>query len=104
MKITKVIKQGEIRWRVNDPNGPEGKRQRKFFATWEEAEHFTKDCVAETKAYGVEFGSIPPKERAGTPLLLVTNRPEQTRLVLKPTRHRNSTALPRRCNSTTVRS
>ncbi len=35
MKITKVKHHYQIRFRVNEPNGPNGKRQRKFFDTRE---------------------------------------------------------------------
>jgi integrase len=65
MKISKVIKNGEARWRVNDPNGPNGKRQRKFFETKDAAEAYAKERSTDTKAYGVEFTTIPAKERAG---------------------------------------
>jgi len=65
MKITKVNKNGELRWRVNDPNGPNGKRQRKFFETKEAAEAYVKERSANAKAYGVKFTTIPAKERAG---------------------------------------
>jgi hypothetical protein len=33
MKIKRVVHHGKIRWRVNDPRGANGKRQRKFFET-----------------------------------------------------------------------
>ena len=33
MKITKAINHGQTRYRVNEPQGPDGKRQRKFFDT-----------------------------------------------------------------------
>jgi len=35
MKIAKVIHHGQTRYRVNDPSGPDGKRQPKFFDTRE---------------------------------------------------------------------
>jgi hypothetical protein len=38
MKIKKTVHNGRIRWRVNDPHGTNGKRQRKFFETKESAE------------------------------------------------------------------
>jgi len=64
VKISKVIKHGQTRWRVNDPNGPDGKRQRKFFETKEAAETYVKERTAETKAFGVHFTTIPANERA----------------------------------------
>jgi hypothetical protein len=42
MKIKKVVHHGKVRWRVNDPRGTDGKRQRKFFETKEAAERFCK--------------------------------------------------------------
>jgi hypothetical protein len=33
MKITKPMHHGKFRWRINNPCGPNGKRQRKFFET-----------------------------------------------------------------------
>jgi hypothetical protein len=64
MKIKKVIHHGRIRWRVNDPRGTNGKRQRKFFETKEAAERFTRQQEADRRAYGIHFTSIPPSERA----------------------------------------
>jgi hypothetical protein len=40
MKIAKVIHHGQTRYRVNDPSGSDGKRQRKFFETREAAESY----------------------------------------------------------------
>ena len=65
MKITKVQHHGKTRYRVNDPNGQDGKRQRKFFDTREAAEKYTKKRTADTKAFGVHFTTIPANERAG---------------------------------------
>ena len=65
MKITKVLKHGNPRWRVNDPNGPDGKRQRKFFDSREAAETFIKERTKDTKAFGVHFTTISPNQRAG---------------------------------------
>jgi integrase len=65
MKITKINFRGEIRWRVNDSLGPDGKRKRTLFRTREAAEQYTKERTAETKAFGVHFTSIPANERAG---------------------------------------
>jgi hypothetical protein len=42
MKITKIVNHGQTRWRVNDSRGTDGKRQRKFFETKEDAEKFAK--------------------------------------------------------------
>lgn len=64
MKISKVSKHGKPRWLVNDASGQGGKRQRKFFATKEEAETYARERTTEKKEYGLHFGSIPPKERA----------------------------------------
>jgi hypothetical protein len=64
MKIKKVAHHGKIRWRVNDPRGTNGKRQRKFFETKEAAERFVRQQQADRHAFGVHFSSIPPSERA----------------------------------------
>jgi hypothetical protein len=64
MKIKKVKNHGIIRWRVNDPRGTSGKRQRKFFETKEAAERFARQQEADRHAYGIHFTSIPPSERA----------------------------------------
>ena len=64
MKITKITHHDQTRYRVNVPQGEDGKRQRKFFATREEAEKFAKERTADSKAYGVHFATIPPAERA----------------------------------------
>ncbi len=64
MKIKKTVHHGKIRWRVNDPRGTNGKRQRKFFETKEAAERFTRQQEADRRAYGIHFTSIPPNERA----------------------------------------
>ena len=58
MKIKKVVHHGKIRWRVNDPNGANGKRQRKFFETKESAERFTHQKIADRDAYGRHFVTI----------------------------------------------
>jgi hypothetical protein len=50
MKIKKIKNHGIIRWRVNDPRGINGKRQRKFFETKEAAERFTRQKDADRKA------------------------------------------------------
>jgi len=63
MKIKKVVNHGKTRWRVNDPSGADGKRQRKFFETKEDAERFVKEQKADRHAYGIHFTSIPPSER-----------------------------------------
>jgi hypothetical protein len=46
MKIKKIVNHGRTRWRVNDPRGANGKRQRKFFETKEAAEHFARQQEA----------------------------------------------------------
>ena len=64
MKIKKVVNHGATRWRVNDPHGTDGKRQRKFFETKEDAERFARQQEADRHAYGIHFVTIPPDERA----------------------------------------
>jgi integrase len=64
MKIKKIVNHGKTRWRVNDPRGTDGKRQRKFFETKEDAERFARQQKADRHAYGAYFVSIPPSERA----------------------------------------
>ena len=64
MKIAKVIHHGQTRYRVNDPSGPDGKRQRKFFDTREAAEAFVKDRSADKKEFGLRFVTQPPAEHA----------------------------------------
>lgn len=64
MKITKAQNHGQIRFRVNEPQGPDGKRLRKFFDTREAAESYVKERTADSKAYGIHFTTIPQQERA----------------------------------------
>ena len=64
MKIAKVIHHGQTRYRVNDPNGPDGKRQRKSFDTREAAEAYVKDRSADKQEFGLRFVTQPPAERA----------------------------------------
>jgi len=64
MKITKIVHHGKTRWRVNDPQGPDGKRQRKFFDTREDAERYSKQRKDDRRAYGIHVATIPPAERA----------------------------------------
>lgn len=64
MKVTKVVHHGQPRFRVNDPHGPDGKRQRKFFDTREAAENYVKERTDDSKAFGIHFTTIPTKERA----------------------------------------
>src|SRR5262245_59334825 len=64
MKIAKVIHHGQTRYRVNDPSGPDGKRQRKFFETREAAEAYVKDRSADKREFGLRFVTQPPAERA----------------------------------------
>jgi site-specific recombinase XerD len=64
MKIKKIVNHRKIRWRVNDPRGANGKRQRKFFETKEDAECFIRQQKADRHAYGIHFTAIPPSERA----------------------------------------
>ncbi len=64
MRVSKVNNHGQIRYRVNDSNGPGGKRQRKFFDTREAAEQYIKDRTTDQKEFGVQFVTLPPTERA----------------------------------------
>jgi len=64
MKIKKTVNHGRTRWRVNDPVSANGRRQRRFFETKEEAERFVRQQQADRNAYGIHFSSIPPSERA----------------------------------------
>ena len=64
MKITKFEYHGTVRWRVNDPQGTNGKRQRKFFESREDADRFARQQTADRKAYGIHCVTIPPRERA----------------------------------------
>jgi hypothetical protein len=60
-EVTKVLKHGQVRWRVNDASGTDGKRQRKFFETKEAAEQFVKDRTANTKNFGTLFATFPQR-------------------------------------------
>jgi hypothetical protein len=64
MKIKKIVNHGIVRWRVNDPRGLNGKRQRKFFDSKEAAEGFIRQQKADRDAFGIYFTTIPPRERA----------------------------------------
>ncbi len=64
MKITKLKHHGQIRWRVNDPHGPDGKRQRKFFDSREAADLFAKERTADRNAFGIHVTSISASDRA----------------------------------------
>src|SRR5688572_21472677 len=64
MKISKVVHNGNTRYRVNEAQGPDGKRLRKFFGTREEAELYVKQRTADARAFGVHFTTIPANERA----------------------------------------
>lgn len=64
MKISKIIHNGNVRYRVNEAQVADGKRQRKFFETRESAEQYVKERKEETRAYGVHFATIPVSERA----------------------------------------
>jgi integrase len=64
MKISKVIHCGNTRYRVNEAQGPDGKRQRKFFETREAAEEYVKERTADTRAFGIHITTIPAHERA----------------------------------------
>ena len=73
MKITKVKHHYQIRYRVNEPNGPDGKRQRKFFDSREAAERYVKERTADTRAFGVHVTTISATERAA-PLPIAINK------------------------------
>jgi len=64
VKISKVIHIGNVRYRVNEAQGPDGKRLRKFFETREAAEEYVKQRTAETRAFGIQYTTIPANERA----------------------------------------
>jgi len=46
MKISKILKHGNIRFSVNNPNGLDGERERKSFKTREAAEAYVKERTA----------------------------------------------------------
>ena len=64
MKISKIIHNGNTRYRVNEAQGPDGKRLRKFFESREAAEQYVKQRSADTRAFGIHFTTIPANERA----------------------------------------
>jgi site-specific recombinase XerD len=64
MKITKTVHNGNVRYRVNEAQGQDGKRQRKFFDSREAAEQYVKERTADTRAFGIHIGTIPASERA----------------------------------------
>ncbi len=64
MKITKALKNGVPRWRVNDSNGPHGKRQRRWFATREEAERYVRQRTDDRNSFGIWFSTMPARDRA----------------------------------------
>ena len=64
MKITKTIHIGNVRYRVNEAQGPDGKRQRKFFDSRDAAEQYVKQRTVDTRAFGIHFTTIPANERA----------------------------------------
>lgn len=64
MKISRVNHHGKTRYRVNDPHGEGGKRQRKFFETREDAEVYVKERREDVKAFGVHVATIPTEQRA----------------------------------------
>jgi hypothetical protein len=64
MKLTKITNHGKTRWRVNDATGLNGKRQRRFFESKEDAEIFVRQQKADQRAFGNHYLAIPPAERA----------------------------------------
>ena len=64
LKISKVKHNENVRYRVNEAQGQDGKRQRKFFETREAAEQYVKQRTADTRAFGIHFTTIPANERA----------------------------------------
>ena len=64
MKISKINHNGNVRYRVNEAQGQDGKRQRKFFETREAADEYVKQRTAETRAFGIHYTTIPANERA----------------------------------------
>ena len=63
MKIKKIVNHGKIRWHVNDALGKDGKRQRRFFESREDAEDFMRQLKADRRVFGNHFTAIPPSER-----------------------------------------
>jgi integrase len=64
MKVSRVIKHGNVRYSVNEAQGTGGMRQRKFFETREAAEQYVRQRTEEIKAYGIHFATISTSERA----------------------------------------
>lgn len=64
MKITKIWKNAKWQYRVNDPYGPHGKRQRRFFGTREAAERYARQRTDDRNSFGIYFACMPASERA----------------------------------------
>lgn len=64
MKITKSLKNGAVRWRVNDPQGPHGKRQRRWFPSEAEARRYVKQRTDDRNSFGIWFSTMPARDRA----------------------------------------
>ncbi len=93
MKISKVNHNGNVRYRVNEAQGGDGKRQRKFFETREAAELYVKQRTADAKAYGVHFATIPTTERASIGYQLEAEiRPREYRAGRGPAESRRNAA------------
>ena len=89
MKITKVQHHGQIRYRVNVPNGEGGKRQRKFFETKEAAEDFARERTTETKQFGVHCATAFLGALCDTIYHLGSCRPSQADLQIELLDHRH---------------
>lgn len=64
MKITKVIHHGKTRFRVNNPHGPNGKHQRRYFESNGAAKRFVSERTADAGTFGIHCASIAPALRA----------------------------------------
>jgi integrase len=64
MKTTETTKRGKTVWRVNDPNGPGGKRQRRFFHSRADAESYVRQRKETVRAFGIHFATFTPAQQA----------------------------------------
>lgn len=64
MKIKAALKNGRARFRLNDPHGPGGKRQRRFLRTRQEAEACLRQRKETVRSFGVHFATLTPAQQA----------------------------------------
>lgn len=64
MKVTKVMKHGKTRWRVNNPHGPNGKRQRRFFDSQAAAERWARERTKDQHSFGIHVAEMASQDRA----------------------------------------